>query len=201
MENEELVQAIEAMLFASGRSVDIKILSEILGVETEKIKEAAQRLKENLQDRKSGIQLIEINNGYQLATLEKFYSYICTMLDNRSKPNLSQAALEVLAIVAYNPKITRAEMEKIRGVSSDSAMNKLLEYNLIEEAGKLDAPGRPMTYKTTDEFLRLFGYKSLEDMPKLPALQEDDGQTSFIDDESSEKIEKTTTVDESSENA
>lgn len=201
MENEELVQAIEAMLFASGRSVDIKILSEILGVETEKIKEAAQRLKENLQDRKSGIQLIEINNGYQLATLEKFYSYICTMLDNRSKPNLSQAALEVLAIVAYNPKITRAEMEKIRGVSSDSAMNKLLEYNLIEEAGKLDAPGRPMTYKTTDEFLRLFGYKSLEDMPKLPALQEDDGQTSFIDDESSEKIEETTTVDESSENA
>lgn len=201
MENEELVQAIEAMLFASGRSVDIKTLSEILGVETEKIKEAAQRLKENLQDRKSGIQLIEINNGYQLATLEKFYSYICTMLDNRSKPNLSQAALEVLAIVAYNPKITRAEMEKIRGVSSDSAMNKLLEYNLIEEAGKLDAPGRPMTYKTTDEFLRLFGYKSLEDMPKLPALQEDDGQTSFIDDESSEKIEETTTVDESSENA
>lgn len=201
MENEELVQAIEAMLFASGRSVDIKTLSEILGVETEKIKEAAQRLKENLQDRKSGIQLIEINNGYQLATLEKFYSYICTMLDNRSKPNLSQAALEVLAIVAYNPKITRAEMEKIRGVSSDSAMNKLLEYNLIEEAGKLDAPGRPMTYKTTDEFLRLFGYKSLEDMPKLPALQEDDGQTSFIDDESSEKIEETTTVDESNENA
>ena len=188
MENEELVQAIEAMLFASGRSVDIKILSEILGVETEKIKEAAQRLKENLQDRKSGIQLIEINNGYQLATLEKFYSYICTMLDNRSKPNLSQAALEVLAIVAYNPKITRAEMEKIRGVSSDSAMNKLLEYNLIEEAGKLDAPGRPMTYKTTDEFLRLFGYKSLEDMPKHPALQEDDGQTSFIDDEGAEKI-------------
>lgn len=201
MENEELVQAIEAMLFASGRSVDIKTLSEILGVETEKIKEAAQRLKENLQDRKSGIQLIEINNGYQLATLEKFYSYICTMLDNRSKPNLSQAALEVLAIVAYNPKITRAEMEKIRGVSSDSAMNKLLEYNLIEEAGKLDAPGRPMTYKTTDEFLRLFGYKSLEDMPKLPALQEDDGQTSFIDDESSEKIEETTTVNEDSENA
>lgn len=201
MENEELVQAIEAMLFASGRSVDIKTLSEILGVETEEIKEAAQRLKENLQDRKSGIQLIEINNGYQLATLEKFYSYICTMLDNRSKPNLSQAALEVLAIVAYNPKITRAEMEKIRGVSSDSAMNKLLEYNLIEEAGKLDAPGRPMTYKTTDEFLRLFGYKSLEDMPKLPALQEDDGQTSFIDDEGSEKIEEATTVDEGSENA
>lgn len=196
MENEELVQAIEAMLFASGRSVDIKTLSEILGVEDEQIKEAAQILKENLQERKSGIQLIEIKNGYQLATLEKFYSYICTMLDNRAKPNLSQAALEVLAIVAYNPKITRAEMEKIRGVSSDSAMNKLLEYNLIEEAGKLDAPGRPMTYKTTDEFLRLFGYKSLEDMPKLPTLQEDDGQTSFIEDENVEKTEEDTVANE-----
>lgn len=196
MENEELVQAIEAMLFASGRSVDIKTLSEILGVEDEQIKEAAQILKENLQERKSGIQLIEIKNGYQLATLEKFYSYICTMLDNRAKPNLSQAALEVLAIVAYNPKITRAEMEKIRGVSSDSAMNKLLEYNLIEEAGKLDAPGRPMTYKTTDEFLRLFGYKSLEDMPKLPTLQEDDGQTSFIEDENVEKAEEDTVANE-----
>lgn len=196
MENEELVQAIEAMLFASGRSVDIKTLSEILGVEDEQIKEAAQILKENLQERKSGIQLIEIKNGYQLATLEKFYSYICTMLDNRAKPNLSQAALEVLAIVAYNPKITRAEMEKIRGVSSDSAMNKLLEYNLIEEAGKLDAPGRPMTYKTTDEFLRLFGYKSLEDMPKLPTLQEDDGQTSFIEDENVEKNEEDTVANE-----
>ena len=118
------------------------------------------------------------------------------MLDNRAKPNLSQAALEVLAIVAYNPKITRAEMEKIRGVSSDSAMNKLLEYNLIEEAGKLDAPGRPMTYKTTDEFLRLFGYKSLEDMPKLPTLQEDDGQTSFIEDENVEKNEEDTVANE-----
>ena len=84
--------------------------------------------------------------------------------------------MEVLAIIAYNPKVTRAEVERIRGVSSDSAINKLLEYNLIEEVGRLDAPGRPTMYKTTDEFLRLFGYKSLEDMPELPKLKEDDGQ-------------------------
>lgn len=196
MESEELVQALEAMLFASGRSVEVKTLSEILGVAQADIQKSAQILKQNLKDRNSGIQLIEINNGYQLATLEKFYSYICTMLDNRAKPNLSQAALEVLAIVAYNPKITRAEMEKIRGVSSDSAMNKLLEYNLIEEAGKLDAPGRPMTYKTTDEFLRLFGYKSIEDMPELPKIQEDDGQTSFINDDNSNSEDANIGTDE-----
>ena len=178
------------MLFASGKSVDIRMLSDILEVEATEIKEAANELKNILRERNSGIQLIEINNGYQLATVEKFYSYICTLLDNRAKPNLSQAALEVLAIIAYNPKVTRAEMEKIRGVSSDSAMNKLLEYNLIEEAGRMDAPGRPVMYKTTDEFLRLFGYKALSDMPELPKLQEDDGQTTFIDDENEENIEE-----------
>ena len=97
-------------------------------------------------------------------------------MDNRPKPSLSQAAMEVLAIMAYNPKITRAEIEKIRGVSSDSAINKLLEFGLIEEAGRIDAPGRPMSFKTSEEFLRLFGYKSLKDMPELPTLKEEDPQ-------------------------
>ena len=186
MEREELVQAMEAMLFASGKPVSCGILSDILGVSVDEIKEAAQDLKQKLIDRNSGIQLIEINLGYQLVTVEKFYSYICTMLDNRAKPNLSQAAFEVLSIIAYNPKITKAEVEKIRGVSSDSAMNKLIDYNLIEEAGRMDAPGRPVMYKTTDEFLRLFGYKSLKDMPELPPLKEDDGQLELIPEESTQ---------------
>lgn len=176
MEREELIQAIEALLFVSGKPVDIKVLAEVTKTSNAEVKEAAEELKQILIDRKSGVQLIEINSGYQLATVEKFYPQICELMDNRPKPSLSQAALEVLAIVAYNPKVTRAEMERIRGVSSDSAMNKLIEYNLIEEAGRLDAPGRPVMYKTTDEFLRLFGYSSLEDMPELPTLKEDDGQ-------------------------
>ncbi|MBQ9267713.1 MAG: SMC-Scp complex subunit ScpB [Clostridia bacterium] len=183
MDKQELMQALEAMLFASGKPVSSGILSEILEVSVEEIKDAAENLRNTLIERNSGIQLIEINNGYQLVTLEKFYSYICTMLDNRAKPNLSQAALEVLSIVAYNPKITKAEVERIRGVSSDSAMNKLVEYNLVEEAGRMDAPGRPMMYRTTDEFLRLFGYSSLKDMPELPALKEDDGQLELIPNE------------------
>lgn len=176
MEKQEIIQCLESLLFASGRAVDKKTLTEIMGVTKDEIEEAATELKNILIERNSGIQLIEINDGYQLATVEKYYPQICMLLDNRPKPSLSQAAMEVLAIIAYNPKVTRAEVERIRGVSSDSAMNKLLEYNLIEEAGRLDAPGRPTMYKTTDEFLRLFGYKSLEDMPELPKLKEEDGQ-------------------------
>lgn len=176
MEKQEIIQCLESLLFASGRAVDKKTLTEIMGVTKDEIEEAVTELKNILIERNSGIQLIEINDGYQLATVEKYYPQICMLLDNRPKPSLSQAAMEVLAIIAYNPKVTRAEVERIRGVSSDSAMNKLLEYNLIEEAGRLDAPGRPTMYKTTDEFLRLFGYKSLEDMPELPKLKEEDGQ-------------------------
>lgn len=172
MENEELVQAVEAMLFASGKPVNPVVIAEILDVDKSEIVNAIEELRKILIDRKSGIQVIKVNDSYQLATLEKFYSYICTMLDNRPKPTLSQAALEVLSIVTYNQNVTRAEIEKIRGVSSDSALNKLLEYNLVEEAGKMNAPGKPMMYKTTEEFLKMFGYTSLKDLPELPDLRE-----------------------------
>lgn len=182
MEKQEIVQCLESLLFASGKSVEKNALAEIMEISKQEVIEAAEELKNILIERNSGIQLIEINDGYQLATIEKYYPQVCTLLDNRPKPNLSQAAMEVLAIIAYNPKVTRAELERIRGVSSDSAMNRLLEYNLIEEAGRLDAPGRPTMYKTTDEFLRLFGYKSLKDMPELPKIKEDDGQIELEED-------------------
>ena len=188
MDKEMLTQAAEAILFASGKPVSIKTFCDVLECEKEDILEALQNLEIKLIERNSGIQLIKLDDSYQLATLEIFYDYICKLLDNRPKPNLSQAALEVLAIIAYNPKITRAEMERIRGVSSDSAMNKLLEYNLIEEAGKLDAPGRPMTYKTTDEFLRLFGYSSLKDLPELPKLKEELDQISIQEMDEETKV-------------
>lgn len=173
MEKQELVSLIEALLFANGKPLNIKTICEITESEKEDVLDAIAILKQNLIDRNSGIQLLEIKESYQLATLEKYYSYICTMLDNRPKPSLSQAAFEVLSIVAYNQNVTRAEMERIRGVSSDSALNKLIEYNLIEEAGRMDAPGRPMMYKTSDEFLKMFGYKSLKDLPELPKLKEE----------------------------
>ena len=186
MENEELIQAVEAMLFASGKAVNPATIAEILNVEKEDVVNAIEELRKILVERRSGIQVIKVNESYQLATLEKFYSYICTMLDNRPKPTLSQAALEVLSIVAYNQNSTRAEIEKIRGVSSDSALNKLLEYNLVEEAGKMNVPGRPMMYRTTDEFLKMFGYTSLKDLPELPDLRES------VNEENQTKIEEET---------
>lgn len=196
MEKQEIIQCLESLLFASGKPIEKKILMEIMEITKEDIETAANDLKNSLLERNSGIQLIEINDGYQLATIEKFYPQVCALLDNRPKPSLSQAAMEVLAIIAYNPKVTRAELEKIRGVSSDSAMNKLLEYNLIEEAGRLDAPGRPVMYKTTDEFLRLFGYKSLEDMPELPKLKEEDGQMNIEDMEETDEVKNEETENE-----
>lgn len=181
-----LTGAVEALLFSAGKPVSLKDLCEILEKDKNEILDAIQNLEVNLITRNSGLQLLKLNDSYQLATLEVYYDYICKMMDNRPKPSLSQAALEVLAIIAYNPKVTRAEMEKIRGVSSDSALNKLLEYNLIEEAGRMDAPGRPMMYQTSEEFLRMFGYSSLKDLPDLPKLKEELEQLELeeVDEES-----------------
>ena len=103
-------------------------------------------------------------------------------MDNRAKPSLSNAALETLAIIAYNPKITRAEIESIRGVSADACIYKLLEFGLIQEAGKSDLPGKPMTYATSEQFLKMFGYTSLNDLPELPRYKLDENQQIVIDD-------------------
>ena len=104
------------------------------------------------------------------------------MLDKRSKPNLSTASLETLAIIAYNPKITRAEIESIRGVNADASIYKLLEFGLIEEAGRLDAPGRPNTYQVSSEFFKMFGYSSLEDLPELPRYKLDENEQIVLEE-------------------
>ena len=123
-----------------------------------------------------------MEDAYQLCTKKKYYEYIYPVFDKRSKPNLSNAALETLAIIAYNPCITRAEIETIRGVNSDGTIYKLLDYALIEDAGKLDAPGRPTTYKTSKEFLRMFGISSLKDLPALPRYKLDENRQIVIDE-------------------
>ena len=128
-----------------------------------------------------GIELITIDNSYQLCTKTKLHEYIYPIIDKRTKPNLSNAALETLSIIAYNPRITRAEIENIRGVNVDGCIYKLLEYGLIEEAGKLDLPGKPMSYKTSKDFLRMFGYSSLEELPQLPKFKLDENRQIVID--------------------
>ena len=139
-------------------------------------------MKRDYQNENRGIELISIDDGYQLCTKKEFYENIYPIIDKRSKPNLSNAALETLAIIAYNPRVTRAEIEQIRGVSADGCIYKLLEYGLIEEAGKTDLPGKPMSYKTSSEFLRMFGYASLNDLPELPRYKLDENRQIVIDD-------------------
>jgi segregation and condensation protein B len=187
MDIEKIKAIIEAILFATGREVTIKELVSALEISEEDIISIIENMKEEYAKENRGIEIIKINNSYQMCTKKEYYEYIYPILDKRSKPNLSNAALETLAIIAYNPGITRAEIESIRGVNSDATLYKLLEYNLIEEAGKLDAPGRPMTYKTTSNFLKMFGLTSLEELPDLPRYKVDENQQIVIDDILEEK--------------
>ena len=156
MEIQKIKETIEAILFAVGRMVTIEELVLALEIDKNQLEEIIENMKEDYKTR--GIELIKTENGYQLCTKKEYYEYIYPILDKRTKPNLSTAALETLAIIAYNQRTTRAEIEAIRGVNSDATIYKLLDYGLIEDAGKADLPGRPTTYKTTTEFLKMFGY-------------------------------------------
>lgn len=178
MEKPEAI--IEAILFAVGRPVSKKELITALELSEQEIELLIQNMQEEYKER--GIDIIKIEETYQLSTRKKYYDYIYPILDHRVKPSISTAAMETLAIIAYNPKITRAEIEAIRGVNSDGTVYKLLEYNLIENAGKSDAPGRPTTYRTTKDFLKLFGMSSLDELPELPRYKIDENEQIVIDD-------------------
>ena len=182
---------IEAILFSAGRQVEKKELMLALEISENDLDTIISNMQENYKKEDRGIELIKVNNSYQLCSKKDLYEYIYPVLDKRTKPNLSNAALETLAIIAYNPKITRAEIEAIRGVSADACVYKLLEYGMIEEAGKVDLPGKPMSYKTTDEFLKMFGYTSLEDLPELPRYKLDENHQIVVDEILEEQEGKT----------
>lgn len=173
---------IESILFVSGQVVTISELQIVLEKSKEEIEKIIQEMQEQYKQESRGIEIIKINDGFQLCSKKENYEYIYQIIDKRSKPKLSKAALETLSIIAYNPKITRAEIEAIRGVNVDGTIYKLLEYGLIEEGGKIDLPGRPMSYKTTDEFLRMFGYSSLNDLPELPKYKMDENHQIILDE-------------------
>ena len=185
MEKVESKAVIEAILFAAGREVTIKelmtvLLSMALEKPTEEIEIIIKEMQEDYKTR--GIEITKMEDNYQLVSKKEYYEYIYPIIDKRAKPNLSNAALETLAIIAYNPRITRAEIESIRGVDASASVYKLREYELIEEAGKSDLPGKPMTYKTTHKFLKMFGYTSLNDLPELPRYKLDENKQIVIDE-------------------
>ena len=190
MEIDKIKSIIEAILFAAGRQVTIKELMISLEIPKEDLENIIVSMQEDYREQSRGIEIIKVDDSYQLCTKKDLYEYIYPLFDNRTKPTISNAALETLSIIAYNPKITRAQIEAIRGVGSDGTIYKLLDHNLIEDAGRLDAPGRPTTYKTTKEFLRMFGYTSLDDLPELPRYKLDENQQIVIDDLVDENVEE-----------
>ena len=182
MELEQIKSIIESILFAAGRDVKITEFMSVLELGKDEIMPIIENLINEYKAKDRGIEIIKVNDGFQMCTKKENYEYLYQIFDKRSKPNLSNAALETLSIIAYNPKITRAEIESIRGVNSDGTIYKLMEYGLIESAGKLDLPGRPTAYRTTDNFLKTFGFTSLEELPELPKYKLDENQQIVIDD-------------------
>lgn len=162
-----VLEPLEGILFAMGNSVEISKLAAALEVEEGLVAAAAERLKAKYEDDHRGIRINRLEDSFQMCTAPDIYEYLIRIAKQPKKYVLTDVLLESLSIVAYKQPITRAEVEKIRGVDCSHAMNKLVEYGLIEEVGRLDAPGRPILFGTTEDFLRSFGVTSLEELPSL----------------------------------
>ena len=159
--------AVEAVLFAMGQSVEIRQLAAALETGEKEAETAAERLKERYDKEKSGMQILRLGDSYQMGTRAEYYGNLIRVAAAPKKQVLTDVVLETLAIIAYKQPVTKADIEKIRGVKSDHAVNRLIEYDLVYEAGRLDAPGRPALFATTEEFLRRFGVGSTEDLPEM----------------------------------
>ncbi len=189
--DKNIIARIEAMLFASGEPVEAVKLAELLELDIESVTKMLAHLADLYEEKNSGLRLVRMDGKYQLCTREEYADDVRALLEVRKNTPLSQAAFEVLAIVAYNKSVTKSFIEQIRGVDCSGSIANLVQKGLIEEKGRLDLPGRPLVYGTTDRFLRCFSLNSLDDLPDLPSVEEsekmarDNGQTSLFEDEKS----------------
>ena len=167
MEIKSMEAAIEALLFAMGDALPVKDIAQVLEEDAEKVGQVIRNMMARYTEEARGIQIIELEDAFQLCTKPSAYEYLIRMTHQPKKHHLTDVALETLSIIAYKQPVTRAEIEKIRGVNSDHAINRLVEYNLVCEAGRLDAPGKPILFGTTEEFLRTFGVRSPGELPVL----------------------------------
>lgn len=172
MMNKEIFPILEAVLFAVGEPIEITRLSQALGIEIVVLGEALEILKEKYEDEASGLCLLRLDDKYQLCTKKQYADSIRSVIEVKKNAPLSQAAFEVLAIVAYNQPVTKAFIEQIRGVDCTAVISNLCQKSLIEEKGRLELPGRPLIYGTTPEFLRCFCISSLDELPELPKNEE-----------------------------
>ena len=173
MEIREIQATIEAVLFAAGDAIELERLADIVDVDKKSLREILKKMIDEYNYERRGIHIIRMEDSYQLCTRGEFSEYVSRLAEPPKMMNLSNAALEVLAIVAYKQPVTKSSIEHIRGVNCDYIVNRLIERNFIEEKGRLDAPGRPILFGTTQHFLRIFGISELEDLPDFDSL----GQT------------------------
>ena len=162
---------VESVLFTMGQSVEIRQLAAALESDEETAIQAVERLKEKYDKRKAGMQIVRLDDSYQMCSRTDYYEHLIRVAATPKKQVLSDVVMETLAIIAYKQPVTKAEIEKIRGVKSDHAINKLIEYDLVRELGRIDAPGKPIVFGTTEEFLRSFGVHSIDDLPVLSPVQ------------------------------
>ena len=162
---------IEGILFSMGTSVTKRQLKDALGVTDQELMDLIDQMKKEYEKEERGIRLLELEDSYQLCTKAEYYGSLIRVVNQPKKPRLTDVMLETLSIVAYKQPVTKQEIEAIRGVKCDHAINKLLEYRLIREAGRLDAVGRPILFRTTEEFLRCFGVRSTDELPVVEKQQ------------------------------
>lgn len=167
MEIKELEAIVESILFTMGEAVEIERIAAATGQDEDTVRKIVRNMMDRYEDADHGIQIIELDGAFQMCTKASMYEYLVKIAHVPKKHILTDVLLETLSIIAYKQPITKQEIEAIRGVKSDHAVNKLIEYNLVCEVGRLDAPGRPILFGTTEEFLRSFGIASLEDLPEI----------------------------------
>lgn len=171
----DYTSALEAILFASGSAVPIARMSLVMGIDEDKLISIADALSEMYERESRGIRLLRLGDSYQMCSAPEFYDYVEKTLEHRKPYSLTQPALEALSIIAYFQPVTRAYIEKIRGVDSSYTLSVLENNGLVEACGRLDAPGRPILYGTTNAFLRIMGISSLRELPELPDMSSNEG--------------------------
>ena len=170
MEQEELTRVLEAILFAAGERVEVSRMAQVLETDPEDITRALDKLADDLAYNRRGIRILRLENGYQMVSSGEMADYITKTLETRKPPKLSSSQLETLTVIAYYQPATKAMVEQIRGADSSYSVAALLNKKLIEEAGRLNVPGRPIQYRTTPDFLRTFGLSSLEELPPIDKI-------------------------------